>query len=288
MRAGIQHGRRASVVIAPTSGDPGVELAGLRIAFKVKKKSTSHANTINVKVWNLSERTRDRIVKKQTVLILRAGYGESTDKIPRLGSGVIQRVVHSAQSPEVMTEVELRDGGLGLDDSEFRRAYPAGTKVQRVVDDVLKAMPDVSRGAMQSAALARKLPGKRSFSGNARNVLDKLSKAFGFEWSVQDGSAQFVDRTAAVGGQVSAIVLSAKTGLIGSPSRTNAGCKAKCLMQPAIIPGRFIKTESRFCAGYFKALTVEHSGDTHGPEWITSVEAKAIGKWVGPGKKSKG
>ena len=288
MRAGIQYDRSASVVIAPVSGAPGVEVKGLRIAFAVKKKATSNANTLNVKIWNLSPSTRNRIVRRSTVLVLRGGYkGNNARQLPHIGSGMIQRVVHDPQSPEVVTELELRDGGLGLDESVFRKAYPAGTKLQRIVDDVLAVMPDVSRGAMQSAALAQALPGKRAFSGNARVVLDKLSKAFGFEWSVQNGAAQFVDRIGSVGGQVTAVVLSPQSGLIGSPARTNAGCKAKCLMNPAIIPGRFIQTVSRFCPGYFKVLTVEHKGDTHGGDWISTVEAKAIGKWVGPGKKSK-
>lgn len=286
MRAGLQYDRHASLVIAPVSGQPGVELAGLRIAFEVKKTSASHANTATVRIWNLSETTRNKILAKKMALILRAGYGDATP-LPLLASGVVQRVEHTPQPPDVLTEVEIRDGGLGLDDARFRHAYPSGTPVQLIVNDILGAMPDVGRGSLVAEALSKTLPAKRCFSGSARHALDKLAGAYGFEWSVQDGLAQIVDRTGSSKPQATATVLSADSGMIGSPTKTNAGCKVKALLQPHINPGEFLQTVSGFVSGYFKAMAVEHRGDTHGEEWETEIEAKAIGKWTGIGAKSK-
>lgn len=285
MRAGLLYDRKATLVIAPVSGQAGRDLTGLRVAFEVKKTSASHANTATIKVWNLSETTRNMILAKKMALILRAGYGDGT--LPLIASGVVQRVEHIPQPPEVMTEIEIRDGGLGLDDSKVRRAYPAGTPVSRIVEEILGTMPDVGKGSLAASSLSKTLPGKRCFSGSARHALDVLAGAYGFEWSVQDGLAQFVDRTGSTKPQATATVLSATSGLIGSPTKTNAGAKAKALLQPQINPGEFVKLESGFVSGYFKALTVEHRGDTHGEEWETEIEAKAIGKWTGIGAKSK-
>ena len=168
MRDGLLYGRQATLVIAPTSGAMGVDLTGLRIAFEVKKTSTSAPNASTIKVWNLSETTRNRILAKKMALILRAGYGETADKLPVLASGVVLRVEHSPQPPDVVTEVEIRDGGLGLDDSKVRRVYPAGTPVRHIVEQILGTMPDVSVGALTASALLGRLPGKRCFSGSAR------------------------------------------------------------------------------------------------------------------------
>jgi hypothetical protein len=75
--------------------------------------------------------------------------------------------------------------------------------------------------------------------------------------------------------------------MIGSPTVTNAGCKVESLLQPGLVPGCFVKVESDFVQGYFKALTVSHSGDTWDGDWKTEIETKAIDKWVGPGSTGK-
>ena len=288
MKGTVSYDRRSSLVIAPVSGAPGRELTGLRVVFEVKKTSQSHANTASVKVYNLRQDTRNAILVKKAALILKAGYSWSGAELPVVASGVVLRVEHSAASPDVETSVDLRDGGLGLDDSKVRRAYPAGSIVGDVVKAIVATMPDVTLGTLDAEAMTRKFTSKRVLSGSSRVALDGIATAYGFEWSVQDGVLQALDRTNAKGQQYSAAVISAKTGMIGSPTKTDAGCKVDSLLLPFVLPGSFIKVESSFCSGYFKALTVEHKGDTHGDEWKTTIDAKSLDKWQGPGKKSKG
>lgn len=293
MRSGLLYDRRASLLIAPVSGQAGLDLTdlpgkpGLRIGFEVHKTSTSHANTATIKVWNLTETSRNRVAKKKTALILRAGYGDA-QPLPLLASGVVQRVEHTPQPPDVLTEVEIRDGGTGLDESKTKRVYPKGTPLRRIVEDILGEMNDVAKGSLIASALAETLPAKRCFSGSSRVALDRLATSFGFEWSVQDGVAQFLDRTGSSKPQVTAILLSKDSGMIGSPTKTNAGCKVKSLLMPEILPGVYIQTDGQFCRGYFKAVTVDHKGDNYGEEWESETEAKSIDKWDGVGSKSKG
>src|SRR5574343_591448 len=109
MSTGALYSRKASLVVAPIGGQPGLDLEALRFAFAVKKTSTSHPNTATIKVYNLAEKSRNAIVIKKTALILRAGYGDATP--PVLASGVIQRAEHTPQPPEVESELEIRDGG---------------------------------------------------------------------------------------------------------------------------------------------------------------------------------
>jgi hypothetical protein len=286
MNAPALYNRKASLIIGNAS--TGVELTGLRIVFEVKKTSTSHANTANIKVYNLAAETRNMILAKKTALILRAGYGDAYP-LPLLASGVVQRVEHASQPPEVETDIEIRDGGLGLDGAQFRKAYAAQTPLAQIVRDIAATMSDVTLGSMLAVA-SGKIPSKRCFSGPARLALDKLASAFGFEWSVQNGVLQVLERKkGTTNTQVSATVLSKTTGLIGAPTKTNAGCKATSLLMPHILPGTFIKTEHEFCSGTYKVLTVEHKGDTYGDDdWTTTSEAKSIARWVGPGAKSKG
>lgn len=287
MGSGALFGLQAALLVAPVSGQPGKELRGLRIAWEVRKTSSSSANPSTVRVWNLSESTRNSILTKKSALILRAGYGEADGQLPLLASGVVLRVEHSPQPPDVVTELQLRDGGLGLDDAKFNHVYARGTLVQDIVDDMIAEMPDAGRGPMVASALSQTLPARRVFSGMVRHEFDKLATAFGFEWSIQDGAVQVIDWTGARGPQVTATVLSIASGLVGSPTKTNSGVKVESLMMPSILPGGFIKVESDFASGYFRAVSVEHKGDSYEGEGRTTTEAKSLDKWVGPGAKAK-
>ena len=210
MGSGALYNRLASLIIAPTSGAMGVDVTGLRISFEVRKTSSSAANPSSIQVYNLSPSTRNKILAKKTALILRAGYGATNDQIPLLASGVILRVEHAPQPPDVVSTFEIRDGGLGLDEAKFRRAYGAGTSVKRIMLDILGQMSDVSQGPMVCFAIEQNLSHKRSFSGSARQAMDKLASAYGFEWSVQNGVFQALDRFGTTLPQNSATVLSPK------------------------------------------------------------------------------
>jgi len=268
-----QFDRVASLVIAPIDGGLGFNVSGLRVVFDVSKKSASAPNKANVRVYNLSRDHRLAIKAKKQAIILKAGYGKS---MPLLASGVIQRVEHSAESPNVVTEMELRDGGRGLDESEFRKTYAAGASRKRIVQDILGTMPDVSIGALVASGLSGVTSHKIAFTGSSRRALDKLGRSWYFEWSVQDGAAQVLDRNQSSRPQVMAVVLSPTSGMIGSPTKTNVGCKVKSLLRPDILPGVILDVRSDFAKGYFKTVSVKHEGDTHGREWFSTMEAKTI------------
>jgi len=282
--SGLLYDRVAKLVIAPIDGSPGVELTGLRVTFDIEKTSVSQPNKSNVKIYNLAPQTRKRIRVKKQAIMLSAGY---VDMVHLICSGVIQRVEHSCTPPDVMTELELRDGGLGLDDMEFRKSFKPGTSRMQIVREILATMPDVNVGALVASGLAGVSKGKLSFSGKARRALDKLARAWDLEWSVQDGSVQILDHTGTTKPKPSALVLSPETGMVGTPTLTEKGVKVRSLLMPALKPGEYIEVRSSFVSGWYKALSVHHTGDTHGDDWHTEVEAKSL---LGPAgqKKSKG
>lgn len=275
---GVLFGRLATLVIAPTSGRPGVDVTGLRIQFEVRKTSSSSANAAKITVWNLAKETRNLITEKNTAVILRAGYGEtSDDTLPLLASGVVRRAEHEHQGQDVTSVIEIRDGGIGLDETEYREAFPRGTSWAAIARSILERMPDVSIGALSAEGLSGVTPARWVASGRARGALDKLARARGFEWSVQNGVAQLVDRTSGARPQILAELLSSETGMIGSPTKTNVGCKVKSLLRAGILPGDFINVRSDFYTGYLKALVVEHKGDTDASgEFTTEIEAKDL------------
>lgn len=283
-----QFNRAAQVIVAPVDGSDGIDVSGLRVVFRARKTSTSEPNAATIEIYNLSEYSRGRILVKDQAVILKAGYVDLTELVC---AGVIKRVEHRRDGVDIVTEIEIKDGGQDLLEPEFRRSYAKNTSRRRIIDDILRTMPHTSVGRIAATGVNGSTSGRLAFSTTAKLALDRLARAWDFEWSIQDGAVQVLDRDGTVEPVTLAISLSPSTGLIGSPAKTGqegarsagsrkrkerAGAKFQALLRPSIRPGRYVLLESEFVSGAFKVQSVEHSGDTHGNDWFSDVEAVQI------------
>jgi hypothetical protein len=113
-----------------------------------------------------------------------------------------------------------------------------------------------------------------------------LEKA-GATWHVVDGQLEIIKNDTT--NSDDAIVLSAATGLIGTPAfeidegrklRTAALYKKKLeiksLLIPKLNPGRQVNLESKLFTGAYKIESVIHAGDTHGQEWASTTKVTAL------------
>lgn len=282
MTAIEQFGRVAELVIAPLDGGAGVSLSGLRIVFEIERTSTSEPNPATIQVYNLSEGTRGLVQDKDQGVILKAGY---LDLVQQIFIGVVRRVEHRREGTEIVTEIEAKDGGIALLEPEFKRAYTRGVSRRKIVNDIVRSMPGISAGHLSSSVLSSSISGKLAFSGTCKNAMDRLARAWNFEWSIQDNVVQVLRLTGTREGRELAEVFSPLTGLIGSPCRTGrdarsgkgvAGARWTSLLRPALVPGGFALLESEFLTGAFKVESLIHRGDTHGEAWQTEAEGVQI------------
>jgi hypothetical protein len=277
--------RRAELVVAPIDGSDGIEVSGLRVTFRVEKTSSSESNTATIGVYNLAEFSRGRIKAKDQAVVLRAGY---VDLVEQVCAGVIKRVEHRREGVDTVTEIEIKDGGQDLLEPEFRRSYAAGTSRRRIIADILSTMTHTTSGTVSATGVAGSISGKMSFATTAKLALDRLARAWDFEWSIQDGAIQIIDADRAIEPVSMALKLTPDTGLLGSPARTGqegrrttrsrvrrqqSGARFRCLLMPSLRPGRYVLLESELVSGAFKVQSVDHQGDTHGNDWTTEVEA---------------
>jgi hypothetical protein len=112
-------------------------------------------------------------------------------------------------------------------------------------------------------------------NGQAADILDRMARSSGYEWSVQDGQLQFLEVGKAL--QRTAVSLTPDTGLLGSPEVGEKGVvTARSWLQPSIIPGRKVHIRSRQVNGFFRVLKLLHRGDTRGSEWYTEIEGQPV------------
>lgn len=270
-------GRRASLIL-------GTQLyEGMRLSFEVMKTAKPEPNTLELEVSNLNRQTR-AAVQKGTRVILNAGYQGT---LATLFIGQVRRVVTKREGPTILTKLTCGDGDTAYAGAAATVGLAKGTTLDQAVLKMAGAMG--VDGASAAARLrqadvsaqVRSFPRGYSASGKASTELQKLVERAGLSWSFQDGQLQVLGPREVLPGQ--AVLLREDTGLLESPEPNDAKehkgpptTTLKSLLQPSIRPGTALQVEAEFVKGLFRAETVKHTGDTHGEEWLTTVEALAL------------
>jgi hypothetical protein len=297
--------RDCSLVIGPEGGK-GVELSGLRIAFAIQKGATKSPNKCNIRVWNTSVTTRAVLDVIGNIVILKAGYKQDIGAVT-IFSGNITRSLTVREGPDWVTELELEDGFLEFRDMKVALSFDGGVTALQVVTNVSKRFGLPVRPIPTDIATAT-YPSGFAFVGRVRDAMDKVCEYAGLEWSIQNREIQVIKK----GGifQQRAYVLSAASGLVGSPSKesktmtekaaakdgiTSAqagvrrttkkdkdgtiqqmlqvfGYKVTTLLQPLIEPGGYVQLKTVGIDGdFFRVEEVVHQGDTHGNDWHSEL-----------------
>ena len=276
----ISRGKKSDGKGPLPSAGIGTKIEGMRLAFNVVKTADSELNDIQVSIYNLSATTRAAFETAGNRIYVEAGY-ESTGLV-LLAVGDIVKGSTSYNLPDSVTEVDARDGGLNLRNARTAVTYNSGTSAKTMVSDLIKQL-EVDEVEIM-ADLDQAFREGWSFVGNVRDALDKLAARFGFDWSIQNNTAQITPRREP--SQRTAVVLNPSSGLIGIPTRLDTtgqnqdkakeqpGLSVRSLLNPAVLPGDPIVIEARdFPSATYRVRRVEHHGDTHGSEWYSDIEA---------------
>lgn len=284
-----QFGRVCSLVVFGNDLD-GLDLSELRIKFSVKRSDTITPNTADIRVYNLEEETALRIRKEFTKVILQAGYEGNFGVIFK---GNIKQVIIGRESAtDTFIDIVAGDGDRAYNFAVINTTLLEGATQQDQVDAAATAMTPKGVtaghiGEMPTEALPR---GKVMY-GNARNYLRDVAQTTQKSVSIQDEQITFVPQKGYLPGE--RVVLTSKTGMIGTPQQTNEGVNVKCLLNPNIKIGSSVEINNASIAQYkinlsvpnsaanipapltadgvYYVLVAEHSGDTRGIEWYTSL-----------------
>lgn len=262
-----------------------LDLSDLDIGFKVERATARAPNVGEIRVWNLAPNTRAQVEGGGTC-ILHAGYEDP----PLIFRGDSRRVWTETDGPtDWVTVIQARDGGRAYSEAQFSRSYNPGTQVIRVVRDVISDMEigvgnlGEFEGAYQLRNGATTFPDGYVAHGRCSRILNTLVRAAGLRWSVQGNALQLQQ-----GGQplqTRAVVLSADSGLLGSPTwdergRQTSGRRGvltcQSLIQAGLEPGRRVRVESRLVTGDFEARKITYQGETFGNDWTATLELRPL------------
>jgi hypothetical protein len=257
-----------------------VEVDGLRVAFRIARDNKPEPNQGEVSVWNLSRNTRAKLADQEVPVGLQVGYG---GEISQLFSGDIPAdgISTVREGPDWVTTFRAGDGEKAYRTARIQESFGKGTKLADVLKKAAKqmgvgvgnALSKLADGDLEGAVT--EMFGGAVLSGPVPRELDRLLRSYGYEWSIQDGQLQVVERDGHTDDE--AVLLRPDTGLIGSPEPGKNGfTKIRSLLQPQILPRRRVKLETASFDGFFVVAKVTHTGDTYGPEWYSEFEAEPL------------
>lgn len=257
----------------------GIEIEKLRIQFQIEKTLDKEPNTCELVITNLAAGTRVDLCKKPLIVRVDAGY-EEDGGARHLFAGDLRYGWSKQDGTEWLTTLQLADGSRAFQHARVSRSYKAGTSVLTAVRDAARTMGVLlPRNLETSAELGRAFAAGVQLHGNTRDELTRLLAPFGYSWSIQSGRLVIlkddeVDTTRA-------IVISKDTGMLGSPEFGAPEKDGKpptltirTLLYPQVTPGGMLSVQSESINGIFRAERVVHSGDSHGDDWYTEIEAK--------------
>ena len=272
-----------------------------QIQFSIEKAGgdSSDGNTAEVTVFNLSDDTVNYLNSNagdKTFISLKAGYADSGMKT--IFRGNLVKVSDKRERPLRKTKLTLSDGGVFVKEQLTSRSYPKGTKLDKVVDDLLVDI-DLPRASVTKLGDDVVTKHRTVLYGKTSDQLKRVLESRNYAFNIQDSfvyviaraqekakeEAQSKDQTQSVA------VISAQTGMLGSPSFIDdsasmttreadinppSGVKFRSLLNGSLVPNTYVKIQSRDFNGIYRITKVTHKGDYEGDEWFSDCETEDV------------
>jgi hypothetical protein len=250
-------------VIASTPDDSAAELlalgrssVGLRVGFTVDKDLKKTPNTAEIAIYNLAAHSRNLLQGRKAVrVVLEAGYRQTGLNV--LFDGEMRAAFSRREADGTwITILRAGDADDALRSARSTASVRPGVSLDRYIAEKLaglqigvgNAVTEVKRqlkeGKPNAAKLGEALASGVTSAGSAGKQLDNLLASGGLEYSVQDGELQVLEQ--GKGLRLDAVVLSAETGLEGTPERDEKGLlHVRARLVPGLLPGRLVQVTRR-------------------------------------------
>lgn len=252
----------------------------LHVSFSVEKCDVESPNTAKVQVWNLSDINLKILDQKDCIVELKAGYN-CNDALILVGN--VTSVITTPENADRMTEIEVMDGRVELRDSVASISLNGTVNCKDVYMQIASKM---GLSIVFAGDLSFKtMPNGFSYTGKAKNALQKVAKYCGHSWTIQNQVIQITWPGRAV--SVRGYLLNSDTGLISIPKRitigstsekeeSQTGWEVEYFLNGAIGVNDIVKLQSSTANGYFRVYKVTLDGDNLVGDWICTAQLLEI------------
>lgn len=278
-------GRIARVTVGPGGGQGrswagGFVDNGLRLAFEVKRDTKREPSKAEVTLYNLNATSRSWCRREGQRVVVEAGYKGT---VQTLFVGNISDSSVRRDQADVLLSMEAGDGEEFFRQNMLSVCLPGGATFQQLLNELDAKLFDEGQLDGMSVRLTQEQLNSSatqglSVDGFTRDVVDRLCRSMGAEWSIQNNVLEIVNAGQPAEGEgVIARELYTVEELKRNQTSGNgkAGYKIALPLDGAIQPGRLVQIAG--VDGWWRATKVEHAGDTHdASRWHTSAELEEV------------
>lgn len=266
-----------------------------RVKFNIEKSLVGYPNKANIQIYDLQASSRQQIEEENIRVELYAGY----ENPPLLFSGDIINVLHQKQGVDWITILYCGDAIENINNSTINKTLRAGATTETIFNELVGSMEGVTKGITKG--LTNCLTGKQSLlrglqlTGNVKDWLKKISEEWGFDYSVNDGIIETTEKNKPLN-DAPIFIINQKSGMIGSPERSDVGVNVKNYLLPELRLGRrfeiksisekinagnlfFRKVPPIKNEGVYRIDKLIHVGDTHENTWETTINGRVFNVW---------
>lgn len=239
----------------------------VRISFSADKSIRGGLNKAQIEIFNLGEKKRLALAKdaEDQVRIpvqLKVGYQDALETVFK---GNVHIGKNDRQAADIVTTLDCLDGG-----TDFLYAFTSRSVegADTAIDAVLSDMTNTGRGKITSRPV---LTRPKVLVGNSAQLISDMVGP-DETWYIENEQLYIIKNNEVVSRFVP--LVSARTGLISTPTREAKLVTFQTMMNPALKIGQRCKLESAiapFMNGVYRIETINYAGDTEGNSWTQTV-----------------
>lgn len=253
----------------------------LRISFDIDKTINEKPNPATIRVWNLNRSHLNQILSGAfDKVALSVGYQTLT----QIYSGDITKASVQRHDLDFILTLECADGFRAYTQARITSTLKSGSNDEQILTELSKTLPNVNLGTVE-VTNKRKLPRGKVMNGDTRELLNRLARNSGADWSIQDGELVFLPKNKVL--KAEAILISQETGMVNAPEHTDDGLELQCLLNPQLVIGGLVEVKSilDYFNGQYKVVKLLHSGDAMEGDWLSKMTV--VGGQFQPVEKDK-
>lgn len=269
------------------------------IEFKVEKSLKPEPNKCSLKIYNLNAEQRAQIqelnpktmpvsslLKKKDKITARkqattgipckidVGYRGKTSQI---WLGDLRHGDSEKNGTDWITHLESGDGEKAYQNARIHVSYGPGTPKDVALRAIVRALGlgdgNVAKVAAGLTASGAAYLQGTVISGPVAQQLTDFCRSAELEWSIQDGTIQFIDVGQALA--ASALLISEDTGMIESPSVDVDGIlTVKTELLPDVRPGRLVVMDAQSIKGNYRIEKAIWEGESWGKNWTITMHCR--------------
>ena len=283
-----QYKRVYELTVIPPGGEARI-IKGLRVNFEITKSILSFPNLARITLYNPNQDTLSALEEKYTRIVLNAGY---EGNLRLLFKGDVRNVFQTKTGRDRLLTIYSGDGEKSWQNATFNKTLSENLSIRSAIQEVLKTFSDVNIGTLQGLPQVTDKIRGQVLSGSSKDIMDNFAEEYGFSWSIQDGEIVITPEQQPLEGD-EAVLVTATTGMIGSPTITEIGVDVTTLLNPRLLPNRGFIIESlnaevsignlffrnikpTTAEGLYKIQEVVFRGDSRDGDWLSSVKGRII------------